>query len=660
MIITFDDGHVVNLGVVAASLHQHNYVCESVPATCTEDGYYRFVCNECGHTETVINKAQGHIFEAYREKVAPTCASEGVKSRKCSVCGYEETITIPAHDHSFSSKCVFDANKHWRYCTICGVTAEAEEHVFVDNKCTVCSYSQPSATYSGGLIFGLNDDGESYALIGLGTCEDKNIDIPASYNGYPVTRIVTDAFKNTDIVSVTMPDTIKQIGRRAFYNCNSLTSVVLSNSLKELSSECFYSSRALTSIVIPEGVERIPNYAFAYCSSLESVVLPETVTMLDYGCFNECRSLTSIVIPNSVLRVCSNAFSWCTSLNNIVVPSSTYEIGSSAFAYCTSLTSVSLSYGLKEIGSEAFYSCYQLQSVIIPSSVCSIGSNCFSNCQALTSVIFEQTDGWYSDSGDNVYKEVLEVPELAARQVSSSGWYWYCRLIARYVYAAGAIILDNNESKTVHTSLSPETATSTITFTSLDESIVSVDENGVVTAVGNGMTKIKVESAGATSLVDVFVGETIVSLKGAAFDNFESSNTPYELNVAGYTWLNDGRLYRGYWNDAYVVWAQGTTFKNVSEINGVSKVVIQYYTEYTNDYSCVYDRCALSAGNSEDNMIIIPCDQTSTVKADETDDAHYSGNNAGIYTATYTIPAGCKYFNFNFGYWGNVANISFY
>ena len=386
LVVTFDNGQVVNLGVVAASLHVHDYECETLQATCTTDGYFRFVCKTCGHVETVVTKAQGHLFEAWREKVSPTCTSEGVKSRKCTVCGYEETETIPAHEHHYSENCVYDANKHWHYCTECGVVHEEEDHNFVNHTCSVCNYTQSTAVSTDGLLFGLNDDGQSYALISYGTSTETIVDIPSTYNGYPVTKISSGAFQGSNITSVTMPNTIKQIGDRAFYNIRSLTSVVLSNNIEEIPSECF-SNTGLTSVVIPDGIKRISDYAFYCCYSLTSVVLSNSITYIGYNCFSECDGLKDIVIPSSVRTLSDGVFRYCDLLSNIV-----------------------LNNGLKEINYGVFQYCNSLQSIVIPSSVYYIGSNCFAGCSSLTNVVFEQPEGWYKDGADeNIYKEIWEL-----------------------------------------------------------------------------------------------------------------------------------------------------------------------------------------------------------------------------------------------------------
>ena len=638
LIITFDDGRVMNLGVVAASLHQHNYVCESVPATCTEDGYYRFVCNECGHTETVINKAQGHIFEAFREKIAPTCTSEGAKSRRCTVCGYEETVSIPAHDHTWSTNCVHDAVKHWHYCTTCGIVNEEENHVFVNNVCTVCSFVQTSSTTVNGLIFGLNDDQASYCLISYGTCEETVVDIPSSYNGYPVTKISTGAFQRTPVTSVTMPDTIEQVGDRAFYSCDQLESVCLSNSLTYIPSECFAES-GLKSVVIPNGIKRIENYAFNYCRNLESIVFPDTLEYISYQAFGDNHSLTNLVIPSSVNTIEGYCFAWCYSLKNLI-----------------------LNYGLKRLTYNAFYCCNKLESVTIPSSVCYIGSNCFGECSSLTSAVIEQTDGWYTDNGENVYKEVISNPELAARQLFNSNTSWNCRLVVSEIDVNDFIVLAIGESKKLRVNLYPETAVGTVVYESLDPSIATVDENGVVTGVGNGVVEILVKCAGLTKVVVIYTGETILTIDQSLYSNFYySPDSAYEIELNGVTWLNSGRIYKSNWYENFdVLWTEASSIKNVTELTGVSKVVVSYYTDSydKNSNYWIYDRLTLSVGKTIDEMKAIDCDQSS-VRSEPTG-IYYGEREFGKLSVSFTIPEGTKFFNLKFNWHGPIAEIAFF
>lgn len=661
LIITFDDGRVVNLGVVAASLHQHNYVCESVPATCTEDGYYRFVCNECGHTETVINKAQGHIFEAYREKIAPTCTSEGVKSRKCTVCGYEETVTIPAHEHTWSESCVHDAVKHWHYCTICGIANDVQDHVFVNNKCTVCSFQQiASSTTVDGLIFGLNDDNVSYSLISYGTSQDTEISIPSSYNGYPVTAISSNAFANTNIVSITMPNTIKRIGRQAFAGCRNLTSVVLSENLEEIPSGCFNDS-ALISVAIPYGVKTIRDSAFSNCCNLEYISIPDSVKNIESNSFYYCYNLASISIPDSVEYIGSWAFYCCYKLESLIIPSSVKRIHSYAFYNCTAIKYLILSNGVKEIEGCAFASCGALESVVIPESVYYLSNSIFSGCSNLTSVIFEQTEGWYNENNENVYKEVLSVPELAANQIKNNNSSWRCRLVTSQIYSIGSTSLSVNESKAIRIFREPETATSTITYESSNEAVVTVDENGQMTGVGNGTATILVKSAGVVEPIKVFVGDAMgYILNPADYTDLSYSLDSYTYTFGSYNW----NIYRTYSSDCYnypSFYTETGDLENIDPISGYHTIVVTFLTDSDNATWWTTDGLYIYGGENNSTLSTIYPDQYGKyILAQEATGMTCNGRQLYKGCYTYTIPEGCSYFRFDFTWWTHIVEIAFY
>ncbi len=84
---------------------------------------------------------------------------------------------------------------------------------------------------------------------------------------------------------INLPDTLKTIGKKAFYNCESL---------KELE--------------IPEGVTHIDNFAFTYCRSLENIEIPNSVTYIGDCAFWYCYSLEEIIIPKSVNTVYWSSF----------------------------------------------------------------------------------------------------------------------------------------------------------------------------------------------------------------------------------------------------------------------------------------------------------------------------------------------------------------
>ena len=298
------------------------------------------------------------------------------------------------------------------------------------NNDNVCSFCGKSA--SEGLFFSLQ--GNEYTLIDIGTCEDTDIIIPKTYNGYPVSAIGDRAFADcstltrvtipdsvisirisafggcSELTSVTIPDSTTSIRDAAFYRCNKLASIILPNSLKSIGARAFEECSSLISITIPNGVTSIGNDAFSHCrelttiilnaenctnvnspifascSSLTDLTIGDSVKVIPPYAFYGCSNITNIIIPNSVTIIGSYAFKECNGLTNIIVPDSVTSIGDSAFYGCSSLTSITIGNGVTSIGEDAFSYCSGLTSIIIPDGVTSIGDWAFGGCIGLTDI----------------------------------------------------------------------------------------------------------------------------------------------------------------------------------------------------------------------------------------------------------------------------------
>ncbi len=298
----------------------------------------------------------------------------------------------------------------------------------------------------------MNDDGESYSVSGVGTCEDTDIGIPTTYEGLPVTAIAASAFENcTDITSIEIPNSVTSIGESAFYGCKGLTSITIPESVTSIGNYAFSNCEALTEInynaencddliargyvfsragqsgdgikvTIGKNVQKIPaylfcpdkyssyfipkitkvvfeegsacksigNYAFYCCESITSMVVPDSVTSIGEYAFYNCTGLTSVTIGNGVTSIGESAFSY-TSLTSVTIGNSVTSIGKSAFSY-TSLTSVTIGNSVTSIGKSAFDGCKGLTSITIPDSVTSIGNWAFYGCESLTTVNYVGTE----------------------------------------------------------------------------------------------------------------------------------------------------------------------------------------------------------------------------------------------------------------------------
>ena len=218
-----------------------------------------------------------------------------------------------------------------------------------------------------------------------------DIKIPSSIGGVAVTRIGSNAFRNSDfLVSIVIPSSVTTIGYEAFYGCTALVTADLTEGLCELHNRAF-GNCALTHIYIPSTLTTLHaanagDAPFSGCSSLDAVTFAPGITELPYSLLRGCTGLTSIDIPNTVTTIGDYAFANCTGLASVRIPSSVETVGSSAFAGCTALAELNLPNSVTSVGSGAFQDCTSLTTLSVPGSVESIGYTAFKGCTGLTSV----------------------------------------------------------------------------------------------------------------------------------------------------------------------------------------------------------------------------------------------------------------------------------
>ncbi|WP_448827009.1 leucine-rich repeat domain-containing protein [Capnocytophaga bilenii] len=186
--------------------------------------------------------------------------------------------------------------------------------------------------------------------------------------------------KIPDDGKVVIPNTVTEIGERAFEGCSELSVVEIPNSVNKIGQAAFRNCKALKSITIPSNVETIESYAF-------------------YG----CSALTSVTIANGVRNIRDYVFTYCSSLTKIVVPDSVRNMGTYVFEGCSALESAKLSENVATIPRGTFADCYSLKNVEFSSSLTSVQDYAFVSCKSLTTITFPKTishiSSYYSFSG---------------------------------------------------------------------------------------------------------------------------------------------------------------------------------------------------------------------------------------------------------------------
>ena len=198
-----------------------------------------------------------------------------------------------------------------------------------------------------------------------------------SDDGYPYNPLCSN------ICSVTIPQKVTSIGKKAFYDCKNLTTLVLG-----------------------EDIQTIGNYAFECCTSLTGVTIPQSVTSIGYSAFEGCTALDPLIINGPTL-IGEHAFTGCKSLTSLTLYDDIQTIGNFAFLGSTSLKTVTLPKNLTSIGEYAFANCSELESITIPEKVKTINPKTFADFSKLEYIILPAGLTTFDDSLENCRPECV-------------------------------------------------------------------------------------------------------------------------------------------------------------------------------------------------------------------------------------------------------------
>ncbi len=245
-----------------------------------------------------------------------------------------------------------------------------------------------------------------------------------------VTRLDASVFYNsTNLKSVTLGNGITEIPRHMFYLCTSLTELEIPGSVNKIGAEAFRES-GIKNITIPDSVTSMLYDVFKDCTKLESVVIGDGLSIIYGGTFSGCVSLESVTVGSGVNQFGGNVdFGWgnvfegCTSIKEVYIHSieewckisfwdeqsnplyhseNLYVIGQTepvteliipgAVGYvrmytfpCKGITSAIISEGVKSIYGSAFANS-GLVSISLPSTLTTIGAWAFEDCTSLKSI----------------------------------------------------------------------------------------------------------------------------------------------------------------------------------------------------------------------------------------------------------------------------------
>lgn len=260
-----------------------------------------------------------------------------------------------------------------------------------------------------------------YVAVGIGKYKDANLVIPDTFKSLPVQVIADSAFQgNKTITSVTLPNSVKTIGKLAFGDCDKITELSLPDSVVTLGERAFSDCDTLATVTMGSGLDLIGGKCFYSCDKLEAVNFGAAVKTIGFEAFFGCPSLKQLTLPTSLSVIEDHAFWGCVALESIQIYDQLTYIGRDAFYACAKLTPTEVEGDLylgntenphlllvaigdktveeyivkdsvKYIGQEVFSNCEKLKTVTLPSGITLLSEGAFQFCAVLETVQFQNT-----------------------------------------------------------------------------------------------------------------------------------------------------------------------------------------------------------------------------------------------------------------------------
>lgn len=325
----------------------------------------------------------------------------------------------------------------------------------------------------------------------------------------------------------------------AFYN-GKIGRVIIPNTIVSIKNSAFSGCSVYGELVIPDSVVSIDDHAFEWCTGFTGLSIGNGITEIKRWVFEFCTGLSgNLIIPESVTVIGREAFAYCSNLSGaLVIPDSTVSIHNSAFRACKGFTSLVLSSNLNVIGPHAFLDCSGLSgNLVIPSSITYINYGAFKNCSSLDKIYVLAKDFNLSGANDEFLNSANVFYGYSGTPIEN-----YARANGLTFHAFGVVIegkssLSTAESVALETEITvPPGASNRLTWASSDTAVVSVDENGVLTANGPGSAEIVVtmeydSALSATHHIDVRQSVVSITLTPASTALNPGSNSKITAKV---------------------------------------------------------------------------------------------------------------------------------
>ena len=204
-------------------------------------------------------------------------------------------------------------------------------------------HSDPEITYSSTI--------PKYTIVDSGIVADKayymssdltNMSLPSGV--YEIGQL---AFSRTEVISVTLPEGVRNVDYGAFYHCDRLIDVQLPTTVEKIEPFAFAETPWVEDFLAGEG--GINNQLDGRLNSSSGDFLVSGGALIAYR-----GDGANVTIPNGVRIIAAEVFKGNTDIKTLALPDTLISIGEGAFMGCTNLEEVSFGGNEEEILDRAF------------------------------------------------------------------------------------------------------------------------------------------------------------------------------------------------------------------------------------------------------------------------------------------------------------------
>ena len=214
--------------------------------------------------------------------------------------------------------------------------------------------------------------------------------------GGNIVNIGGEAFANTNVEEIILPNTVINIQSRAFYN-SKLKNIVIPSSVEFIGKYAF-ANTLLEQIIFENNanIKVIEQYAFENTSELKSIQLPKSLTTLGIGVFkNSGLEEVNFEEAINITEISEDAFAY-TKLNEVELPNGISLINNNAFRGIINLKKIVFNTDVDiVIMNNVFYETGLLE-LYIPKNIIYIGKYTFVGLDNLTDFAVDENNKYYS------------------------------------------------------------------------------------------------------------------------------------------------------------------------------------------------------------------------------------------------------------------------